>query len=92
MTCFIELSSTENSRKNEIQSVILPAKRYNSSSYAQNFGWKSFMDVMPSNGYVNVNDVFERCMADGSRDYGGRLVSVPVHPQVNILLDFFLDI
>jgi hypothetical protein len=50
------------------------------------------MDVMPSNGYVNVNDVFERCMADGSRDYGDRLVSVPVHPQVNILLDFFLDI
>jgi len=91
MTFFIELSSTESSRRNEIQSVILPSKRYNSASYAQNFGWKTFMEVMISNGYVNFNDVFERCMADGSRDYGGRLVSVPVHPQFARIIPKQLD-
>jgi hypothetical protein len=45
MTCFIELSSVENSRRNEIQSVILPSKRYNSSNHAQilvgKLSWKS---------------------------------------------------
>ncbi len=31
----------------------------------------------------DINTFFERCMADGSRDYGSRLVSVPMHPQVS---------
>jgi len=31
----------------------------------------------------SCSQIFERCMADGGRDYGSRLVSVPIHPQVN---------
>jgi hypothetical protein len=33
---------------------------------------------------LTSSPMFERCMADGGRDYGARLVSVPIHPQVNI--------
>lgn len=65
----------------EIQACLLPYKRYNSLSYSESFCWKSFLEFFTENDYGI--SCFERCMADAGRNYGGRLLTVPVHPQVS---------
>lgn len=81
MTSFIELSSAESNRKTEIQTLFLPNRRYNCVSFMEQVCWKIIMERSNYDSF-DLNTFFERCMADGSRDYGARLVSVPIHPQV----------
>ena len=68
---------------NEIEISLLPAQRFNGSSFAETMCWGYFQEVVHDT-ISNMEGFFERCFADGSRDYGSRLVTVPVHPQVSI--------
>lgn len=80
-TC-LEISSSGKSRVNEIQISLLPAQRFNCVNFAETVCWGHYQDVV----YNKFSgDIFERCFADGSRDYGSRLVTVPEHPQVSNL-------
>lgn len=79
----LDISSSEKSRVNEIRTSLLPAQRFNRISFAETVCWSHFQGVACDN-FTNEEDIFERCFADGSRDYGSRLVTVPVHPQVSI--------
>ena len=83
LTCLYcsELASSESNRMTEIKTFLLPYKRYNCFSFSDVMCWKSFLQ------FVSENDkgihIFERCVVDAGRDYGGRLLSVPIHPQVS---------
>ena len=76
-----ELASSESNRMTEIKTFLLPFKRYNCFSFSDVMCWKSFLQ------FVSEKDkgisIFERCVVDAGRDYGGRLLSVPIHPQVS---------
>lgn len=90
MTAFIDISSSEKSRVNEIRTSLLPAQRFNRISFAETVCWSHFQGVACDN-FTNEEDIFERCFADGSRDYGSRLVTVPVHPQFSRFIPRQLD-
>ena len=78
-----ELASSESSRMSDIQTHLLPYKRYNCLSYTEVNCWKSFLEFFTEND--RGMQLFERCLADAGRDYGGRLLTVPIHPQVSWL-------
>ena len=92
MTAYIELASAESMRRSDIQGNLYPSRRNNCISFAHAQCWTSFMELFYyEQTYGYGRQLFERCMADGGRDYGGRLISVPIHPQVsNITIIFFL--
>ncbi len=77
-----ELASSENTRMAEIQTFLLPYKRYNCLSFSENLCWKSFIEFFAER--ESGIHIFERCIADAGRDYGGRLLTIPIHPQVSI--------
>ena len=85
----LELASSENSRISEIQTYLLLFKRYNCLSYSESLCWKSFLEIFDKK--EDGKDYFERCMADAGRDYGGRLLTVPIHPQFSRLIPKQLD-
>ena len=78
-----ELSSSEASRLAEIRSIFNPARRYDCLAFTEKASWSDFMELFPESAVVG-SGFFERCVGDGSRDYGGRIISNPIHPQVNI--------
>jgi len=80
MSSYIELASSENARIADIQHSILPTRRNDRMAFAERYTWKCFMDFFGSRQRYG-EDFFERCMSDGGRDYGARLVSTPIHPQ-----------
>lgn len=89
MTSFIELASSESSRMNEIKTFLLPYKRYNSFSFSDVACWKAYLEFFF--GAENGIHLFERCVADAGRDYGGRLLTVPIHPQFSRTIPKQLD-
>jgi len=89
MTSYIELASSENYRITEIQSFLLPYKRYNSVGFAETYSWKSFIELFDKEEHGI--QIFERCMANAGRDYGGRMLTVPIHPQFARAIPYQLD-
>jgi hypothetical protein len=81
---FEEFASSEASRLAEIRSIFNPTRRYNCLAFAEKATWGDFMELFPESILVG-SEFFERCVGDGSRDYGGRILSNPIHPQVNII-------
>ena len=80
---FEELASSEASRLAEIKSIFNPTRRYNCIAFTEKATWRDFLELFPDIAEVG-NDFFERCVGDGSRDYGGRILSNPIHPQVRL--------
>ncbi len=67
----------------EIKTFLLPYKRYNCFSFSDVACWKSYLEFFYEEG--NGINIFERCVADAGRDYGGRLLTIPIHPQVSVM-------
>jgi len=92
MTAYIELASAESMRRSDIQGNLYPSRRNNCISFAHAQCWTSFMELFYyEQTYGYGRQLFERCMADGGRDYGGRLISVPIHPQFSRTIPSQLD-
>jgi hypothetical protein len=91
MSYYIEFASTENNRIQEVQASHMLSRRYGCVSFTEKLCWKLYFEIF-SGLSGELSTLFENCMADGGRDYGSRLVSVPISPQFSRALPKQLDV
>ena len=66
----------------------LLSRRFNRVVFAERLCWKTWMD------WVDVskcNALWERCLADGGRDFGSKLATLPMFPQFPRFIPSYLD-
>eukprot|EP00980_Cylindrotheca_fusiformis_P016230 scaffold4825_cov132-Cylindrotheca_fusiformis.AAC.7 len=88
MSTFIELAAAEKSRLAEVTTSFLPNHRSSAASYAERFSWARYLEISQVD---NMNDVWERGIADGNRDVRSRLVTIPCNPQFRRYIPKYLD-
>jgi len=91
MSYYIEYASAENNRIQETQASHMLSRRYGCVSFTEKMCWKLYFEVF-SGWPGELTTLFESCMADGGRDYGSRLVTIPVSPQFSRNLPKQLDV
>ena len=91
MSFYIEFASMENNRIQEAQASHMLSRRYGCVSFTEKLCWKFYFDIF-SGAANELSTLFENCMGDGGRDYGSRLVSVPMSPQFSRSLPKQLDV
>ena len=91
MSTFIEISSGEKSRLNEVISSFMPSHRQSCIAYAERFCWARYMEVSKDGTEFSMENLLERCVADGNRDIRSRLISMPCKPQFPRRIPSYLD-
>lgn len=91
MSTFIESSSVERNRLNEIISMYLPSHRFSLQAYAERYCWARFMELTADHGELSMDDLWERAVSDGNRDIRSRLISMPCNPQFRRYIPSYLD-
>jgi hypothetical protein len=88
MSTFIEFAAAEKSRLAEVTTSFLPNHRSSAASYTERFCWARYLEISQD---VNMNDIWERGVADGNRDVRSRLVTIPCSPQFRRYIPKYLD-
>jgi len=88
MTTFIELAAAERSRTMEVTEIFLPNHRNSCVAFTERFCWSRRMGMLKTG---NVDDFWERGIADGNRDVRSRIVSIPCRPQFRRFIPKYLD-
>lgn len=91
MSTFIEISSGEKSRLNEVISSFMPSHRQSCIAYAERFCWARYMEITMDGTEFSMESLLERCVADGNRDIRSRLISMPCMPQFPRRIPSYLD-
>lgn len=91
MSTFIEISSGEKSRLNEVISTFMPSHRQSCIAYAERFCWARYMEITHDGTDFSMENLLERCVADGNRDIRSRLISMPCKPQFPRRIPSYLD-
>ena len=91
MSTFIEISSGEKSRLNEVISTYMPSHRSSCIAYAERFCWAKYMEITKEDGEFSMDSLWERGIADGNRDIRSRLISMPCPPQFPRHIPSYLD-
>ncbi|KAL7500214.1 hypothetical protein ACHAWT_008212 [Skeletonema menzelii] len=66
----------------------LLSRRFNKVVFAERLCWKTWMD------WIDVGKcsaLWERCLADGGRDFGSKLATLPMFPQFPRFIPSYLD-
>jgi hypothetical protein len=91
MSTFIEISSGEKSRLNEVISTFMPSHRHSCMAYAERFCWARYMEITEDGTDFSMDNLLERGVADGNRDIRSRLISMPCQPQFQRHIPSYLD-
>eukprot|EP00985_Skeletonema_marinoi_P012038 scaffold5743_cov173-Skeletonema_marinoi.AAC.7 len=66
----------------------LLSRRFNRVVFAERLCWKTWMDWIDVS---KCNALWERCLADGGRDFGSKLATLPMFPQFPRFIPSYLD-
>ncbi len=88
MSTFIELAAAEKNRTMEVTEIFLPNHRNSCAAFTDRFCWSRQIELMKKG---QVDDLWERGIADGNRDVRSRFISMPCRPQFKRFIPKYLD-